>query len=177
MTSLTVATINVHNRYDQWSRRRHLLVGQLVDEEPDLISLQELSYPIGQGRWLRNQINVRLSGDSKRPYRLIEKRQQGLQHYSVGVGVLTKLPVIYHETLSLKFGGRIALRVNVELPTRHSVDFVATHFNHPSHEIEARHEQSMLLTGWLNSKPMLKKLHTLLKPMNCGGWIIVLFFR
>jgi endonuclease/exonuclease/phosphatase family metal-dependent hydrolase len=152
MTRITVATINVHNRFDHWSKRRHLLVGQMVDAEPDLVSLQELSYPIGQGRWLRNQINVRLSGDSKRPYRLIEKRQRGLHQYTVGVGVLTKLPIIYHDTLSLKHGGRIALRVNVELPTRQSLDFVATHFHHPPYETEARHEQSMLLTGWLHSK-------------------------
>ena len=148
---LTVATINLRNRADRWLKRRHLLVAQLVDAAPDLISLQEISMPIGQGRWLRNQINVRLSGSSRRPYRLIQRRKHHLtKGYYEGVGVLTKLPVLSYDSLPLGYGGRVALRVIVELSSRQSVDFVAVHLHHIAHDRQARLEQVMKLTGWLN---------------------------
>ena len=57
---ITVATINLRNSQDRWRQRRHVLVGELLNTTPDLISLQEISFPIGQGRWIRNQLNARL---------------------------------------------------------------------------------------------------------------------
>ena len=150
---LTVATINLRNRADRWLKRRHLLVAQLVDAAPDLISLQEISMPIGQGRWLRNQINARLASASQRPYRLIQRRKQHLtKGYYEGIGVLTRLPVLSHDSLPLGYGGRVALRVNVELPSRQTVDFVAVHLHHIAHDRQARLEQVMQFTGWLNSQ-------------------------
>lgn len=152
MPPITVATINLRNRADRWRQRRHLLVGQLMDASPDLISLQEISFPIGQGRWLRNQINVRLTGSSNRPYQLVQKRKQHLIHgYYEGIGILSKLPIIYHDAISLGYGGRVALRANVELPTRQAMDFVSVHLHHLAHEREAREEQVMKLVGWLNT--------------------------
>jgi len=151
MTRLTVATINVRNRTDRWLKRRHLLVAQLLDSSPDLIGFQELHFPIGQGRWLRNQVNVRLSGSSRRPYRLIQKRRRSLvSGYAEGIGILSRLPVLYHDVVSLGYGGRIALRVSVELPSHQMLDFVSVHLHSNPHDREARQEQVMKLVGWLN---------------------------
>jgi len=153
MCELTVATINLRLNVDRWPERRHLLVAQLVDAAPDLISIQEISFPIGQGRWLRNQINARLSGTSHRPYRLIQKRKRHLlSGYFEGIGILSKLPVLYHDTLSLGYGGRLAVRANVELHSRHMIDFVAVHLHHVAHDREAREEQVMKMCGWLNDR-------------------------
>lgn len=153
MIRYTVATINLRNRADRWRERRHLLVAQLVDAAPDLISLQEIHFPIGQGRWLRNQINNRLTGTSKYPYQLIQKRKaHPVNGYYEGIGVLTKLPVLYADSINLGFGGRVALRVNVELPNRQAVDFVAVHLHHVAHDKEARLEQVIKLVGWVNGR-------------------------
>jgi endonuclease/exonuclease/phosphatase family metal-dependent hydrolase len=153
MSKLTVATINLHHNADRWPERRHLLVAQLVDAAPDLISLQEIRFPIGQGRWLRNQINARLSGKSQRPYRLIQKRKRHLLNgYFEGIGILSKLPILYHDTISLGYGGRLAVRVNVELHSRHMVDFAAVHLHHVAADREAREEQVMKICGWLNDR-------------------------
>ena len=153
MTTLRVATINLRNRADRWSERRHLLVAQLVDAAPDLVSLQEIHFPIGQGRWLRNQINTRLTGSAKRPYHLIQKRKAHLVNgYYEGIGVLTKLPVLYTDTLNLGYGGRVALRVNVQLPSRQTLDFVAVHLHHVAHDKEARLEQVVKMMGWVNGR-------------------------
>ncbi|MFO7539516.1 MAG: endonuclease/exonuclease/phosphatase family protein [Chloroflexota bacterium] len=153
MTELTVATINLRHGADRWRHRRHLLVAQLVDTQPDLISLQEISFPIGQGHWLRRQINLRLSGQVDQPYRLIQKRKRHLiKGYYEGIGILSRLPILYHDTCSLGYGGRLALRAHIELTSRQVADFVATHFHHPPQDQEARLEQAMWLTGWLRTR-------------------------
>lgn len=149
MPQLTVATINLRNRADRWRERRHLLVAQLLDVTPNLIGLQEISLPIGQGRWLRNQINARLP-EGKRPYRLIQCRKQHLINgYLEGIGVMSNLPVLYTDSLNLGYGGRVALRVNIELSNRQPLDFVVTHLHHIATDKEAREEQALMLTGWL----------------------------
>lgn len=148
---ISVATINLRNRADRWRQRRHLLVAQLVDSTPDVISLQEISYSIGQGRWLRNQINARLP-EGKRPYALVQKRKQHWQHFSEGIGILSNLPIVYDDFVNLGHGGRIGLRANIELPNRQTFDFVATHLHNVAHDVETRLEQVMLLMGWLRSQ-------------------------
>jgi endonuclease/exonuclease/phosphatase family metal-dependent hydrolase len=153
LTSLTVATINLRHRADRWRERRHLLVAQIVDATPDLISLQEISFPIRQGQWLRNQVNARLTGSNRGPYQLIQKRKHHLtKGYYEGVGILTKLPVLYRDWLALGYGGRVAVRVNVELPSHQTADFVAVHLHHVAADKQARQEQVMQLVGWVNGR-------------------------
>lgn len=156
MFSLTAATINLRNRSDRWLARRRLLVSELIDHAPDIISLQEISLAIGQASWLLRQVNIRLSGSSKGPYTLVQKRRRSSSHWMEGVGVMTKLPVNYHDALSLGYDGRIAVRVNVALPPeqtrgRHaSLDFVAVHLHHQAEDDEIRLDQAMQIVYWLN---------------------------
>lgn len=153
MARISVATINLRNSQNRWLKRRELLVAQLLDAQPDLVSFQEISRPISQGSWLKNQINTRLTGSSKRPYRLAQKRKHHLLHgYFEGIGVMSKLPILSQDAISLGYGGRVALRVNVELPSRESLDFVAVHLHQVAHDRQARVEQVMRLTGWLNDR-------------------------
>lgn len=150
MATITVATLNLRGRHDHWLRRRHLVVAALLDALPDLVSLQEISFPIGQGRWLRNQLNYRLGTAAAQPYHLLQQRKSDpVQGLLEGIGILTRLPVIAHDALSLGYG-RVALRANIELPNHHMLDFVATHLHHITYDQEVRYEQAMLLTGWLN---------------------------
>jgi endonuclease/exonuclease/phosphatase family metal-dependent hydrolase len=158
MYTFSAATINLCGRAERWSKRRHLLVGQLVDATPDIVALQEINLTIGQGSWLARQVNIRLTGDSRRPYRFIQARRPHLRHYFEAVGVMTRLPVIYHEALPLGMAGHVALRVNVELPAgaagarRQSLDFVSVQLAHGPAEREVRLDQAMSLVGWLNEK-------------------------
>ena len=156
---ITVATINLRNRKDRWRQRRHVLIGELLNTTPDLISLQEISFPIGQGRWIRNQLNARLP-EGKRPYRLIQKRRHHLiQGYRDGVGILSNYPVLYSDSVNLGQNGRIALRANIELPGQKTIDFVATHLHPPQQHDQVREQQVMLLDGWLNgTRPIPRKI-------------------
>lgn len=154
MSQVTLATINVSSRYHRWLRRRQLLVGQLVDSAPDIVCLQSLNYPIGQGRWLLSQINARLKSREQPPYRLVQPRPPFITTFgnNMSVGVLTRLPVVYHDTLSLGAGSLPALRVNVRLPNQHTLDVVSVHLRSGEHDVQMRQEQVLLLTGWLNDQ-------------------------
>ncbi len=153
MSEIKVATLNLHGRHDRWLRRRELVVSELLNTQPDLLSMQEIYRPIGQARWLRNQINVRLSGSPGKPYRLL---QQPLRHligrWFVAIGILTRLPVIAADDFDLGYGGRVALRANVELPSRETLDFVAVRLHPVATDRQARVEQVMQLSGWLRSR-------------------------
>lgn len=153
MPILTVATLNLRLNADRWPERRHLLVSQMLDAAPHLISLQEIALPIRQGHWLRHELNMRLSSKPNQPYQLVQRRKHHLfKGYYEGVGILTRLPLRYHDSLPLGYGGRVALRANVELPDRQTLDFVTTHLHHLPYDRQARLEQAMKLTGWLGSR-------------------------
>lgn len=153
MPQVTVATLNLRNRQDRWLERRRLVVHELLETRPDLVSLQEIFRPIGQGRWLRNQINSRLSGTAKKPYRLVQRRRRHLvQGYYEGIGILSRLPILSNDAVSLGYGGRVALRVTVELPGGNPLDFTAVHLHHVADEKEAREEQVMRLINWLKDR-------------------------
>lgn len=151
MAQLTVATINLRGSADRWQQRRHLLVAELVDRAPELVSLQEISFPIGQGRWLRNQVNMRLSGSSGRPYQLIQKRRRHpVRGYFEGIGILSRLPTVYHEVISLGYDGRLALRANLEVSAHLTIDFVAVHLHHVAYDRQAREEQVLEMCARLS---------------------------
>jgi endonuclease/exonuclease/phosphatase family metal-dependent hydrolase len=150
---ISVATLNLRNRADRWQKRRELVVSQIVDAGPDLISLQEIFMPIAQGHWLRRQVNLRLTGSSRQPYQLVQKRKHHPIHaYFEGIGILSRLPILSHDWIGLGHGGRVALRANVELPTGLALDFVATHLHHCATDRQARQEQVVKLVGWLNDE-------------------------
>lgn len=72
--------------------------------------MQEIDFTIGQGNWLTRQVNIRLSGDARRPYRIVQARRSGLRNFFQGVGIMTRLPIIYHDSLDLGYDGRVAIR-------------------------------------------------------------------
>lgn len=151
-TQITLATINLRNRLNRWSERRHLLRDELLRTHPDLVSLQEIYLPIRQGIWLRDQLNARLIDAGDTPYTLLQKRKaHPIKGFFEGVGILSRFPVIATVGLSLGYGGRVALRATVELPGRQVLDFVATHLHPVAHDREARLEQAMAIVGNLNA--------------------------
>jgi endonuclease/exonuclease/phosphatase family metal-dependent hydrolase len=158
MFPFTAATFNLCGGADRWLARRHLFVGQIVDRQPDIVALQEVNLSFGQGKWLVRQVNIRLTGDSRHPYRLVLARNAGRRPHFSGVGIMTRLPIIYHDALPLGYSRQVALRANVELPAgaadtrRQSLDFVTVQLLPGAAGQEARLAQAMNLVGWINEK-------------------------
>ena len=148
----SIVTINLHGRRERWRERRPLLVAQLLEIVPDIICLQEVHLSTGQGRWLKAQLNDRLAVQKDGAgvvYQFIQKRGDFLS--SMGVAILTTLPIMSHDALPLPHGSQIALRVNVELPSRQTVDVVTTQLHPTPHSVETRAEQATAIMGWMRS--------------------------
>ncbi len=154
MVGLKVATLNLHGRKDRWIERLELIVSELVDLQPDIIGFQEVNRPSGQARWLKDQVNNRINGHSEGFYHLIQRRRRQLiGGYFEGIAVLSKLPVISSDYMALG-GGYLALRVNVELPTRETLDFVTLQLDTNAAKVETRLEQVLKLQGWLQGSDL-----------------------
>jgi hypothetical protein len=103
-------------------------------------------------------VNIRLTGDARKPYRLIQARRSHYRHTFEAAGIMTRLPVIYHDSLSIGSEGQVALRANLELPAgaagvrRQSLDFVSVRLHDGAGGRDVRLEQTMQLVGWLNEK-------------------------
>ena len=148
----SIITINLHGRRERWRERRPFLIAQLLELLPDIICLQEVHLSTGQGRWLKTQLNERLAVQEdgvNASYQLVKKR--GGLTASKGVAILTRLPIMTHNALPLAHGNQIALRVNVELPSRKTVDVVTTQLHPAPHAVEARAEQVTAIMGWLRT--------------------------
>ena len=152
MPSLRVATFNLHQRLDRWQQRRELVVAALLDLNPALIALQEVAVGLRQARWLRTQLNMRISGASDQPYHLVQRRgRHPVWGRFEGVAVLTQLPVISADMTNLGHDGRVALRINTVLSNGAPLDFVTLQLNPVVDAHETREEQIMAALGWLNS--------------------------
>jgi hypothetical protein len=46
MLEIKVATLNLRGRHDRWQRRRELVVAEILNEQPELVSLQEIQAAI-----------------------------------------------------------------------------------------------------------------------------------
>ena len=56
-----IATFNLHQGFKRWEERRELIVAQLAALKPDIIALNEISVPLGTGRWLWKETQERYS--------------------------------------------------------------------------------------------------------------------
>ena len=86
-----MATLNVRNRADRWRERAPLLVEQLVELDPDLISVQEVRRIPDQARWIaREASRARPDGP---PWEVRKAFKTGPKRLWEGVAVLSRLPV------------------------------------------------------------------------------------
>jgi endonuclease/exonuclease/phosphatase family metal-dependent hydrolase len=127
--SVLVATLNVRNRADRWRDRAPLLLDQLVELRPDVIGLQEIRRPLGQGSWLRREVNRRLPPGVPR-YAIASAWKTGPRRFWEGLAVMTHLPILDTSQLDLGGGSRVAQRVCVRLPTGQQLAFYNTHLHH-----------------------------------------------
>ncbi len=148
MEPLRVVTFNVGASQPQWLRRRHLIVSELLALQPDLIALQQINVTAGQGWWLVRQLNARLGATYYQIF--MHRRRHWWQGNFEGVAILSHLPVVTVDALNLGYGGYVALRANVEVPSGHTIDFISTYFR-PSRKLaEMRERQAMRLFSWLS---------------------------
>lgn len=145
---ITVATLNLFNRLGRWGERAPLLVEQLAELQPDVIGLQEVDLVIDQGNWLVHMVNSRLGPQE---YQIRHVTSPGRLAFVLANAVMTRLPVLAHETLDLLAGERTAQRLRLRVDSS-EFDFYNTHLHHPLEARDLRLEQARRLLAWMEER-------------------------
>lgn len=145
MTDVTVATLNLFNNMGRWDERFPLLVEQFAELRPDVIGLQEVNLTTDQGMVISRSVNERLGDD--RPYTIYHAGRPGKSAASQAQAVMSRLPVLAHETLDYLSFECVAQRLRLDVGGA-LLDFYATHLYYPPDAVSARLEQAKRLVEW-----------------------------
>jgi endonuclease/exonuclease/phosphatase family metal-dependent hydrolase len=156
--ALVVATLNVRNTADHWSRRAPLLVSQLATLDPDVIGLQEVRRFPGQARRIARE------ADGGRGYEVRAAYKTGWKRWWEGIAVLSRIPVTDRARLPLAGDARVAERVTLELPGGQALDLYNTHLADGDRQM--RTDQARRLLAWMDERPDVP--HVLVGDMNSG---------
>jgi endonuclease/exonuclease/phosphatase family metal-dependent hydrolase len=149
--TIRVGTLNLRNTADRWRERRPLLIEQLSELEPDVIGLQEIRWPSRQAS--RIVSGARAASRRGGRFRLVRAQKTGLRRFWEGLGILTELPVLEAERLTLRGGNRIAQRALLRLPEGTVLDFYNTHLDHTAGLDHRRLDQIARILDWMQERP------------------------
>ncbi len=145
---LRVVTINCRNTADHWSKRADLLIDQLVDLEPSVVGLQELRHFLpNQARWIAQRVGTRTGA----PHWLHATWKSGIWWLWEGSGILTRLPIVERDSLTLGGQSRVAGFARVRLPEGGVLDFYNTHLATGSESL--RVSQTERIMAWMGRRP------------------------
>ncbi|MEX0750867.1 MAG: endonuclease/exonuclease/phosphatase family protein [Dehalococcoidia bacterium] len=146
--TIRVATLNLRNASDRWLERAPLLLAQFVELAPDVIGVQEIHVPTRQGEWIVRKVNERLPDDAA-PYVLHQANKTGFQGKREGIGIMTRLPTLSHDSIDLRGGHRVALRARLRAPDGGVFDFYNTHLHHEASAGDMRLAQARRIIEWM----------------------------
>ncbi len=137
-------TFNLRHHADHWLDRLPLVVEMILQEDPDVLALQEISLEIEQV----NQILDIVNSSVKNPYQaVIEPKWSG--HHREGIGFFSRIPFLETERLELPEGGRVAQRVTI-MTDGGMINLYNTHLHHlPPFSESIRLTQIHHLLKWL----------------------------
>lgn len=143
---LTLVTINILFDLRDWQRRRGLLVEGLRAARPDVIAVQEVTWPEDTGGWLAEVLgyrHVHMVEHTQEPY-------PGGPRY--GNAILSRLPLEDVAELALDGQGRIAHRATVH-KGQHTYTIANGHYYWAIGPDDQRAVQFRQLRDWLAEVP------------------------
>ena len=152
MSSLSVVTINILNDLSHWNKRRQVLVNQLAQLNPDIISMQEVSLKgnSSNAHWVSQELNA-LKSEEEDLYNLYLCPKTGSKEEVEGIATLCRFPVKRHDRIDLLTQNRVAqlleFRINGE-----KLMVVNGHFFWGPGESPERNAQIEMLLDWLDTQ-------------------------
>jgi endonuclease/exonuclease/phosphatase family metal-dependent hydrolase len=143
MPVLKFVTINILSDLTLWSKRRDLLVNELIFLEPDIVALQEVRLPENPSQWIAHQLGFES---------VFLSPQKGDGRLEEGIALISSHK--YLDTMALDLGGqgRVAQAVLIHLE-EHPLLIVNGHFFWQPGESDARLDQVECLIEWLKGIP------------------------
>jgi endonuclease/exonuclease/phosphatase family metal-dependent hydrolase len=151
MPEVTIAQLNLFNRLGRWGERAPLVVEQMAEAAPDVISLQEVDLLIDQGHWLADRLNVWLGPPH---YTAYHQNKSGREAAVQAIAVLTRLPVLEHEGLDYLSMDRVAQRLLLDAGEGARLDFYNTHLHYPPDAVgeRIRRQEASRLLRWMSRR-------------------------
>lgn len=156
MIEFSLVTINILNDLTFWEVRGSLLVEQIIELNPDLIALQEVSLQRGgsNAHWIAEKLNQRRANPEKQvPYDVLLCPKTGVFAHREGLAILSRLPVKQHECLDLLSQNRVAQVARFRLESRELL-LVNGHFFWQPGVSPQRQKQVELLLDFLDTQPI-----------------------
>jgi endonuclease/exonuclease/phosphatase family metal-dependent hydrolase len=146
-STIRVATLNCRNVVDRWRKRAPLLIGQLVDLNPDVIGLQELRHFPSQAGLIANKVGV----GTAHAHWLHMTYKTGWMWFWEGIGILSRLPIVERDGLRLSGQNRVANFVRLRLPGGGVLDVYNTHLATGGRELKKAQVETIL--QWMAGRP------------------------
>jgi len=153
MPEFSLITINILVDLSRWNQRRTLLLNQIEELDPDIITLQEVSISSdsSNAHWLAENLNLELSDDQPQ-YEVFLSPCSGLSKKGECLAILSRLPIKRQENLDLLTQNRVAQLVELRVEDER-VMLVNGHYFWEKGVSSARQEQIELLLDWLDTQP------------------------
>jgi endonuclease/exonuclease/phosphatase family metal-dependent hydrolase len=145
--TLRIATLNLEQDHKCWELRRELIAAQLSELNPDMLALNELSFPAQTGRWLQRAAAERLATK----YTLLQQPKVGDATRVEGEGLLARYPVIETSSLDYRSHNCIALVARFEIEKR-LLDVYVTHLINVRVDESVREYQVAQLLEWVRTR-------------------------
>jgi endonuclease/exonuclease/phosphatase family metal-dependent hydrolase len=137
--SVVVATLNLLDDLRYWDRRAPLVLAEFERLQPDLIALQEVSLPLDQARWLSDELGG---------YEVLMCPKSGRRSGREALSVLSRLPVVAHDTYEYGLQNRVAQRAVVQTEGKF-LAFSNTHLHFDPFQDVTRAALASRLLHWL----------------------------
>jgi len=144
---IRIATLNLEQDHKRWAERRELVVTQLGELNPDILTLNELHMPSQNGRWLQRA----MKNNRGSQYSLVQQSKAGEESRVQGEGLLTRYPIIETANLDYHSHDCVALVARFEIESR-LVDVYVTHLIAAKDDDSARQHQVSELLQWIGSR-------------------------
>jgi endonuclease/exonuclease/phosphatase family metal-dependent hydrolase len=144
---LRIATLNLEQNHKCWQARRELIVQQLEELSPAMLTLNEIHIPEQTGRWLQRAAAERLNTR----YALLQQSKVGDDSRTEAEGLLTRYPVSETASLDYRSHNCVALVARFEIDGR-LLDVYVTHLIAARVEDAARQYQAEQLLEWMQTR-------------------------
>jgi endonuclease/exonuclease/phosphatase family metal-dependent hydrolase len=144
---LRIATLNLEQNHKCWQARRELIIQQLEELSPAMLTLNEIHIPEQTGRWLQRAAAERLNTR----YALLQQSKVGDDSRTEAEGLLTRYPVSETASLDYRSHNCVALVARFEIDGR-LLDVYVTHLIAARVEDAARQYQAEQLLEWMQTR-------------------------
>jgi endonuclease/exonuclease/phosphatase family metal-dependent hydrolase len=142
-----VAFLNLEQDHRRWEMRRHLIVEQLTELNPDIFAMNEVCIHAQTARWLQRQVT--LSTGTR--FALIQQSKTNGGSRVEGEGVLTCFPIVESANLDYETLNYVALVARMEIDER-LLDVYVTHLYKSTGDESLRVFQVQQLLEWIDSR-------------------------